>query len=280
MAQTTLRQRVYGNPGRRKKRGNYGARKHRKARKNPDILGFVLSPMAGNPGRKRGSMARRKANRGTRRRKSSVRRRRNPGMKMARRNRSYGGVTHRRRRRKNPGVRRHHRHFRRNPGMGGIGPDITNAIFVIVGALGSKLGAQAVLGANNVGVVGYAGNAAVGAILWFLTEKVMKNRDAAKGVIAGTLVQIILRVINDYTPLGSLVSQLGLGDYQAQAFVTPQVLANPMQNATIAIPAGWGAAPPMPSATAGSGQMMSKSGSPGTGMSGLYGGSWKGLYGR
>lgn len=273
MAQTTLRQKVYGNPGRRRKRHS-GA--HRKARNNPDILGFVLSPMAGNPGRKRGSMAKRRANRGARRRKHNTARRRNPGMKMAaRRNRSYGGVTHRRKRR-NPGVRRHHRHHRRNPGMGGIGPDITNAIFVIVGALGSKLGAQAVLGSNNVGVVGYAGNAAVGAILWFLTEKVMKNRDAAKGVIAGTLVQIILRVINDYTPLGSLVSQLGLGDYQAQAFVTPQILANPMQNATIAIPQGWGAAPPMPSASAGAGQVSGKSG-----MAGLYGGGpSRGLYGR
>ena len=35
----------------------------------------------------------------------------------------------------------------------------TNAVFVIVGALGSELGAQAILGTNNVGVVGYAGNA-------------------------------------------------------------------------------------------------------------------------
>lgn len=164
----------------------------------------------------------------------------------------------------------------------------TNAVFVIVGALGSKLGAQAILGTNNVGVVGYAGNAAIGAVGWFLAEKVMKNRTAANGIIAGTLVQIILRVINDYTPFGSYVANLGMGDYQMQSFVTPQVLVNPMNNATIQIPSGWGGggAPPM-SATAGPRQtaraaIAAPAAASGTssGMSGLYGGNGSGsLYG-
>ena len=175
----------------------------------------------------------------------------------------------------------------------------TNAVFVIVGALGSKLGAQAVLGTNNVGVVGYAGNAATGAVLWFLAEKVMKNRNAANGIIAGTLVQIILRIINDYTPFGSYVANLGMGDYQMQSFVTPQVLVDPMRNANIQIPAGWGGgggSPPM-SATAGPAQMRRIAAAPTTapaaaaavagtpapaGVSGagnLYGGSFNGLYG-
>ena len=130
----------------------------------------------------------------------------------------------------------------------------TNAVFVIVGALGSKLGAQGILGTNNVGVVGYAGNAATGAVLWFLAEKVMKNRAAANGIIAGTLVQILLRVINDYTPFGSYVANLGMGDYQMQSFVTPQILVDPMRNANIRVPPGWGPGPPM-SATAGSRQV-------------------------
>ena len=138
--------------------------------------------------------------------------------------------------------------------MGGIGPMFTNAVFVIVGALGSKLGAQAVLGTNNVGVVGYAGNAATGAVLWFLAEKVMKNRAAANGIIAGTLVQILLRVINDYTPFGSYVANLGMGDYQMQSFVTPQILVDPMRNANIRVPPGWGPGPPM-SASAGARQV-------------------------
>jgi hypothetical protein len=139
----------------------------------------------------------------------------------------------------------HHRK-RRNPGEMGLGRVsgiAINAVFVIAGALGSKLLAQMVLGANNVGAVGYAANAIAGGVLWFLAEKVMRNKDAANGIIAGTAVQIILRLINDYTPFGSYVSQLGMGDYQAQNFVNPQVLVDPFNRAEIQIPAGWGAPP-------------------------------------
>lgn len=146
----------------------------------------------------------------------------------------------------------HHRRrtsYRRNPGTGSIGEVVTNATFVIVGALGSKLGAQLVLGTNNTGVIGYAGNLAAGGVLWFLAEKVMKNRTAASGVIAGTVAQLILRLINDYTPFGSYVSQLGMGDYQMQSYVTPQILQNPTMNADILIPNGWGA-PAIPAAAA------------------------------
>lgn len=287
MAQTTLRQRVIGNPGRRR-RGT-----KRKSSRNPgEILGFVLGP-AGNPGRKRGSMAkRRKANRGRSRAKS------NPGHRRRRRLSASGSRHHRvthRRRRSNPGRRMRVHHRRRNPGaLGEIGPMFTNAVFVIVGALGSKLGAQAFLGSNNVGVMGYAGNAAVGGVLWFLAEKIMKNRAAANGIIAGTLVQILLRVINDYTPFGSYVANLGMGDYQAQSFVTPQVLVDPWRNAQIQIPSGWGAATPIPVAGAGAGQMgqraiptMTRSvaataagggGMTGYGTQALYGGGASTLY--
>lgn len=252
MAQTVVRQSIVGNPGRKRKRNM--ARKKRS--RNPgEILGFVFSPAAGNPGRKRGNMAKARKNRGYAKKNRSRARhhKRNPGT------RKHHHYTHRARSRKrNPGRMRMNRR-RRNPGeMGGIGPMLTNAVFVIVGALGSKLGAQAVLGTNNVGIVGYAGNAATGGVLWFLAEKVMKNRSAANGIIAGTLVQILLRVINDYTPFGSYVANLGMGDYQMQSFVTPQILVDPWKNADISIPTGWGAvmpaAPPM-SASAGTRQM-------------------------
>ena len=246
MAQTIQRQRIIGNPGRRKRRRG----------SNPgEILGFVLGPAAGNPGRKKGgSMAKARRNRGAARKNRSHRRRRhsNPGMKM-RANTHHRRRSTRRRRHSNPGIRRN-RHYgrRRNPGMmGEIGPTFSNAVFVIVGALGSKLGAQAILGTNNVGLVGYAANAAVGGVGWFIAEKMMKNRVAANGIIAGTLVQIILRVINDYTPFGSYVANLGMGDYQMQSFVTPQILVDPWRNADIQIPAGWGAQGPPMSATAG-----------------------------
>jgi len=187
-------------------------------------------------------------------------------------------------RKSNPGRRHtgghsHHtskRKYKRvsNPGMSGLGPMVTNAVFVIVGALGSKLGAQAVLGTNNVGLVGYAGNAAAGGILWFLTEKVMRNRAASSGVLAGTIVQIVLRIINDYTPFGQYVAQLGMGDYQMQSFVTPQVLVDPWRNAEISIPPGWAPrpAPALPAPAAGN--PAANMGAPGVGS--LYSGD--GLY--
>lgn len=174
------------------------------------------------------------------------------------------------------GGRKHH--YKRNVGggaPGGLTSLVTNAVFVIVGALGSKLGAQAVLGSNNTGIIGYVGNAAIGVALWLLTEKVMHNRAAASGVIAGTVVQILLRAINDFTPFGSYVQQLGMGDYQVQSFVTPQVLVDPWNSAQIAIPNGWAPTMVAPAPAAGSGAPAA-GGGPGMGDyaygNNLYGG--------
>lgn len=163
------------------------------------------------------------------------------------------------------------RNYRRNPGGESLTNIVTNAIFVIAGALGSKLLTQMVLGANNVGVVGYAGNAIVGGLMWFATEKVMHNKTASNGVIAGTAVQIILRLINDYTPFGQYVSQLGMGDYQAQSFVTPQVLVDPYNSAAIRIPGAWLPPPPPPPATVSAASAASGV-APASGMGDLYGG--------
>jgi hypothetical protein len=199
-----------------------------------------------------------------------------------RRNRSTTRSNHRRRnsprryarhaRRRNTGRRNYGRRHtrrnmgRRNPGTGSIGEVVTTSTFVLVGALGSKLGAQLVLGSNNTGVVGYAGNLAIGGVLWFITDKVMKNKTAASGVIAGTVAQLILRLINDYTPFGSYLQSLGMGDYQMQSYATPQILTDPTNNSNLLIPNGWGApALPAPAATATASRRSS-----GGGMSGTY----------
>jgi hypothetical protein len=214
------------------------------------------------------------AKRKTRRRRASTarvhRRRRPRAMQM--------NPHHRRRSRPrtNPGRRRARRRVahRRNPsGMaGGLGGLVTNAVFVIAGALGSKLLTQMVLGTNNTGFVGYGGNAAAGAVLWFLADKVLKNRAAANGVLAGTAVQIVLRLINDYTPFGQYVANLGMGDYQAQAFVTPQILRDPYNSAAIKIPGAWMPAPPAVTMPAASGvRGMGSSGDLYGGRSELYG---------
>jgi hypothetical protein len=193
---------------------------HRARRSNPGhILGFTF-----NPGTKKGhSMA--KAKKYVRKSKKS----------------HHAGGAPKKRRYSNPGKMNYRRRRHSNPGMStNVTELVTNAVFVILGALGSKLGAQAVLGTKNTGIMGYAGNAAVGAALWFITEKLMKNRAASAGIISGTIVQILLRVINDYTPFGSYVAQLGMGDYQMQSFVTPQVLVDPLNSAQVRVPDGWG----------------------------------------
>jgi hypothetical protein len=226
MAFTAKKTRVVGNPvarafgtSRYKKPRATGG--HRARRSNPGhILGFTL----GNPAEKRRKgMA--KAKRYVRKSKKS----------------HHAGGTTKKRRYSNPGKMHYRRRRHSNPGMStNVTELVTNAVFVILGALGSKLGAQAVLGTKNTGIMGYAGNAAVGAALWFITEKLMKNRAASAGIISGTIVQILLRVINDYTPFGSYVAQLGMGDYQMQSFVTPQVLVDPLNSAQVQIPDGWG----------------------------------------
>jgi hypothetical protein len=132
--------------------------------------------------------------------------------------------------------------------MGRVSDIAINAVFVIAGALGSKLLTQMVLGSNNVGAVGYAGNAVAGGILWFLAEKIIKNRNAANGVIAGTAVQIILRLLNDYTPFGQYLALSGVGDYQAQQFASPQVLVDPYNSAQISPPNWFPPAVAMPAA--------------------------------
>lgn len=157
--------------------------------------------------------------------------------------------TGKRKRKGNTGGHRHRaggvrhnrgRHVRHNVGgrtMGGMSELVINSMFVIAGALGSKLIAQMVLGANNTGVMGYGVSLLAGTALWFATDKLLKNRAASTGIISGTIVQLIIRLLNDYTPFGTYVAQLGMGDYQAQAFLTPQILVDPYKNATIKFPA-------------------------------------------
>lgn len=273
MAVTKSRVRVVGNTG---YRAFGSSAKRSKPRSTPrrsnlgeSIIGFTL-----NPGRK-GTMAAKKT-----KKKSASHAHKSKGYSSGYKKKGNPG------RRGGMQVAKYKRRHNTG-GVGGLGPLVTNAVFVIVGALGSKLGAQAVLGTNNVGLLGYAGNAAAGGILWFLTEKVMHNRAAASGVIAGTIVQILLRVINDYTPFGSYVAQLGMGDYQMQSFVTPQVLVDPWNSAEIAIPDGWGAAPPpmlsAPGGGAGGGNAMANmtkaAGVPSGGGGGGGGLSGGGLYG-
>lgn len=218
----------------------------RKVKRNTgEIIGYTLA----NAGKK---SSRKPAKKGHSNKmaktKKSAHRKASAGHRHSKRRQTNTGGTHKHRRRSTMHRNRRRGGTRRNAGFmsGGIGGILTNAVFVIAGALGSKLLTQMVLGTNNTGIMGYAGNAIAGVGLWFLAAKVLKNAEGAKGIISGTAVQLVLRLINDYTPFGQYVSQLGMGDYQAQAFVTPQVLVDPYNSARIKIPGAWLPPPPPP----------------------------------
>lgn len=161
-----------------------------------------------------------------------------------RRRKNDPGRRHNRRRsyaRHNP-ARRYHRR-RRNPMGASWGADITQALYIIAGAIGSKLGAQMVLGTSNTGFLGYGANLAAGGLLAWAAKGIMKSDAAAKGLFAGAVVQVVLRLITDYTPFGQYAKLQGVGDYMASNWVTPQRYVDGLNSAMVEIPDGWGPAP-------------------------------------
>lgn len=140
---------------------------------------------------------------------------------------------------------------------------VKTSVAVIGGAVGSKLIPQMVLGASNTGIMGYLGNAVSGGLLAWAAKAFFKDRVIAQGIIVGTAVQIILRVIGDTTAFGQYLSLSGLGDYMASNFVQPQRLIDPLNSAQVELPGGWGPAA-MPLLAAGKA----------AGVSGLYAGSY------
>lgn len=161
----------------------------------------------------------------------------------------------------------------RNSGMraGGISDTLVSAVVVIASAVASKVGAQMVLQGKNTGLMGYAGNAAAGAALYFAAKAAKAPEKVLNAIAGGTAVQIVLRGINDFTPLGGYVKDLGMGDYQVQSFVTPQILKSPNESAEISVPAGWGRGEVvmLPAAAAAANS---------AGMSGLYSPGSRSLY--
>jgi len=213
------------------------------ARKNPgEILSLVLNP----GGRKKGNtMAATKSKRSRAARRAYLRRMRakaNPPRHHHRRRARASNPAPRRRPRYAHHTRRHNR--RRNPGMGGtFKNDIMLAVAAFGGYFGSKLATQLVMGAGNTGVAGYMGNAAATAALAIIAGVFPPTKTLVTMIVAGGAIQIIARVLSDNTAFGTLTSQLGVGDYQMQNFVTPQRLTAPLDSAAIEIPSGWGAPP-------------------------------------
>jgi hypothetical protein len=156
----------------------------------------------------------------------------------------------------NPGrqTRRHHRRPKTNPGLvSRTGGFITNAAYLIVGAVGSKAGTQAVLGTDNTGFLGYGANIAFAYAIGKLVGMFTKNKQAENSATLGGILQVVLRFLIDQTPYGSKLKDLGIGDYQFQSFVVPQRLADGLNSAQVAIPQAWRPVPQlMPAAAGGS----------------------------
>ena len=225
----------------RGKRSN-SASKHRKR---------TVARKRHNPSPKRHSAPKRRVHR-TRARKRVARHRSNPGeiislaLNPAKRRKKAVARTKRRKaaRRSNAGHRAHRkttrRHSRRrNPGQ--IGSLLKTGLSVVGGAVGSKVGAQLVLGSKNTGIFGYLANAAAGGVLAWGAKALMHDRTISQGIIIGTVVQIIVRAVGDFTPYGSFLSMQGLGDYMVSNFVTPQRMVDGLNSAMVQVPTGWGA---------------------------------------
>ena len=182
------------------KRPNKGAKSRAKAKKsNPSVI--VISPKMAHAAR-------------------STKKKRNPARHSKKRNPARKG------KRRNPAISA-------NP-IGAVG----SVLISVGGAVGTKLLTQLALGARNTGIVGYVGNGVVGVGLYLIATKLLKSKTAGQAIIAGTTLQMVLRGITDFTPFGSVVKNLGMGDYQASSFLTPQAYVDPRKSAEIALPAG------------------------------------------
>jgi hypothetical protein len=232
--------------------------RHR-TRKNFGETLVSLSLGAANPARKKRKVAkmaathRRRAKRTNRARTTTRRRRR----------RTTAVVHHRRRttmrsnprRRRNPVVRHRRHSYRRNPLGAGWGQTFMEGSAVLAGILGSKYLAQMVLGTSNASFVGYAANLAVGGIGGWAAGSLLKKPKLGQSFFVGSVIEVIVRVLEDYTPVGAFIQSVGVGDYFASNFVTPQHYVNPLNSAQVGIPAGWAPTTVIQSASAPAGSL-------------------------
>lgn len=139
-------------------------------------------------------------------------------------------VTHRRRRQSNPA---------------NVMGYVKAGAAVVGGAVGSKAATQLVLGASNTGIMGYFGNLVATLGLGWGAHIAFRDKLISQMVIAGGLAQIIVRVLTDQTPYGSVLANAGVGDYQTNwNFAWPQRVQPGYPPRSIAVPTGWGGAAP------------------------------------
>jgi hypothetical protein len=120
--------------------------------------------------------------------------------------------------------------------MGGVTNLVTSAAYAIAGAVGSKYLTQMVLGASNVGYVGYAANLAAAFVGGKVIGMFTRNKQAENSVILGGVIMTLLRFLSDQTPLGATLTAAGLSDYEASTFLTPARYVDASKSAVVDIP--------------------------------------------
>lgn len=203
------RARTKPNPSRKRRAVARKARRRTTRRTNP---GEIISLTLGNPAQRRTKKVA-KTSRKQRRAASRV-----------------NSAGRRRAKRSNPAGRRTRR--RSNPAGFRMSELLVLGGGAVVGASVPKIASQAILGAKNSGVMGYAANlAGTGLLAWAANQFLPRQRAFAVGILAGGVGQVIGRIIADYTQFGSYINQLGMGDYMASNFVSPQILPNALDSA-------------------------------------------------
>jgi hypothetical protein len=154
-------------------------------------------------------------------------------------------------------MRRRRHSYRRNPLGAGWGSTFTEGLAILSGLLGSKYVAQMVLGSSNTGIMGYVANLAVGGVGGYLAGTVLKKPKLGQSFFVGSVIEVIIRVLEDYTPAGTFIQSMGVGDYFASNFVTPQRYVDALNSAQVQIPNGWAPTTVISSAAAPAGAMAS-----------------------
>jgi len=113
---------------------------------------------------------------------------------------------------------------------------IVSAAYALGGAVGSKYLTQMVLGASNVGYVGYAANLAAAFVGGKVVGMVTKNKQAENSVILGGVIMTLIRFLSDQTPLGATLQSAGLGDYEASTWLSPARYIDAQRSAAVDIP--------------------------------------------
>jgi len=129
------------------------------------------------------------------------------------------------------------RHHVRNPQfMGMNGKQVLElGLGAVGGMIGSGYVSQMVLGANNVGIMGYVSDAVATGVLAWLAAK-FASGDIAKGVLAGGLGALGKRIWQDNVS-GTSTSMSGIGnrDFAGLAYYTPRNFPLPTSTSQYAL---------------------------------------------